>query len=128
MTNKRILILDDNEAILEVVTEALQYENFEILAITFGCQLLPAVNDFSPELILLDYRLADTNGGDLCLKLKRDPAYCHIPVIIFSAYFTPYDRCRPGDCDDTLYKPFNLDELLNIVHLHIERPLVTVNF
>ncbi|WP_179415405.1 response regulator [Mucilaginibacter sp. E4BP6] len=120
MTNSRILILDDNEAILEVVTEALRYENYEVLDISFGYQLIYAVADFSPELILMDYRLADTNGGDLCQALKNDPAYRHIPVIIFSAYFTPSDANSPGGCDGILYKPFDLDQLLNIVHLHIE--------
>jgi CheY-like chemotaxis protein len=120
MTNKRILILDDNEAILEVVKEALLYENYEVLDISYGYQLLEAVADFSPELILLDYRLADTNGGDLCQTLKSDPAYRHIPVVIFSAYFSRTDAGNPGNCDGMLYKPFDLDELLNMVHLHVE--------
>jgi CheY-like chemotaxis protein len=120
MSNKRILILDDNEAVLDVVTEALQYENYEVLDISYGYQLLEAVADFAPDLILLDYRLADTNGGDLSLALKSDPAYRHIPVIIFSAYFSRSDSSNPGGCDGVLYKPFDLDELLNIVHLHIE--------
>jgi len=120
MTIKRVLILDDNEAILDVVTEALRYENYEVLDIAYGYQLLEAVAVFSPDLILMDYRLADTNGGDLCRALKSDPAYRYIPVIIFSAYFSPSDANNPGGCDGILYKPFALDELLNIVHLHIE--------
>lgn len=120
MANKRILILDDNEAILEVVTEALRYENYEVLDISYGYQLMEAVADFEPDLILLDYRLADTNGGDLCLALKNNPNYRHLPVIIFSAYFSPADASNPCDCHGILYKPFDLDELLNIVHLHIE--------
>lgn len=120
MANKRILILDDNEAILEVATEALRYENYEVLDIAYGYQLWEAVADFSPDLILMDYRLADMNGGDLCLALKSDPAYRYIPVIIFSAYFSPSDGNNPGGCDGILYKPFDLDELIHIVHLHVE--------
>jgi CheY-like chemotaxis protein len=119
MTNKRILILDDNEAILEVVTEALIYEKFEVMDISWGYQLLEAVIDFAPDLILMDYRLADTNGGDLCRSLKANPEYRHIPVIIFSAYFSPADAIQPGDCDGLLYKPFDLEQLLKIVHVHI---------
>jgi CheY-like chemotaxis protein len=120
MADKRILILDDNEAILEVVTEALRYESYEVLDIAFGYQLWETVGNFLPDLILMDYRLADTNGGYLCLALKSDPAFRHIPVIIFSAYFTPSDGSRPGGCDGILYKPFDLDELLTIVHQHVE--------
>lgn len=120
MTNKRILILDDNTAILEVITEALRYENFTVLDISYGHQLLEATADFLPDLILMDYRLADTNGADLCLSLKRHAAYREIPVVIFSAYFSPANANKPDDCDGLLYKPFDLDELLAIVHLHIE--------
>lgn len=120
MTNKRVLILDDNQAILDVLSEALRYEDYEVLDISYGYELLEATADFAPHLILLDYRLADMNGGDLCRALKNDPAYRHIPVIIFSAYFNASDTDRPGGCDGILYKPFDLEELLNIVHLHVE--------
>src|ERR1700712_3261443 len=120
MANKRILILDDNEAILGVVTEALAYEKFEVMDISFGYQLLEAITEFLPDLILMDYRLADTNGGDLCRRLKSDPEHRHIPVIIFSAYFNPNDANQPGDCDGMLYKPFDLEQLLRIVHLHVD--------
>jgi CheY-like chemotaxis protein len=120
MANKRILILDDNDAILGVVTEALAYEKFEVMDISFGYQLLEAVAEFLPDLILMDYRLADTNGGDLCRRLKSDPEHRHIPVIIFSAYFSPNDANQPGDCDGILYKPFDLDQLLSVVRPHIK--------
>lgn len=117
--NQRILILDDHQAILDVVTEALAYEQFEVLDISLGSQLFDAVQDFMPDLILLDYRLADTNGGDLCRQLKATPEYRHIPVIIFSAYFTPADTSNPGGCDGVLYKPFDLESLLNTVYGHL---------
>lgn len=117
--DKRILILDDNPAILAVVTEALLYEGFEVMDIAWGYQLPEAINEFRPDLILMDYKLADTNGGDLCRRLKSDPGHRHIPVIIFSAYFSPSDTSQPGDCDGILYKPFDLEQLLSIVHLHL---------
>ncbi len=111
--------MDDHPAILEVVTEALVYEQFEVLDISLGSQLFRAVEDFGPDLILLDYRLADTNGVDLCRQLKETPDYRHIPVIIFSAYFTPTDAL-PGCSDGMLYKPFDLESLLSIVHTHLQ--------
>ena len=118
--NKRILILDDNRAILEVVTEALAYAGFEVLDIGLGSQLFDALAEFNPDLVLLDYRLADSNGGDLCRQLKATPEYRHIPVVIFSAYFTPADEARPHGCDGILYKPFDLESLLSTVHAQLE--------
>jgi len=118
--NKRILILDDNQSILEVLSESLRYERYEVLDISSGNDLYVAIADFLPHLILLDFRLADTNGGDLCRQIKSDPAYQHIPVIIFSAYFNPSDKVRPGGCDDILYKPFDLYELLDVIHKYVQ--------
>jgi len=112
--NKRILILDDNRDILDVVTEALSYEQFEVLDISLGSKLFDAVRDFKPDLILLDHRLSDAKGSDLCRELKAMPQYSHIPVIIFSAYINPNDALS-ANCDAYLYKPFDLDELFNTV-------------
>jgi DNA-binding response OmpR family regulator len=120
---KRILVLDDHQAILEVVTEALRYEDFEVLDISLGRELFDAVVSFRPDLILLDYKLADTNGGDLCTKLKNSATHKHIPVIIFSAYFTTTDKSRPGGCDDMLFKPFDLDALLSAVYGQLKEPV-----
>jgi CheY-like chemotaxis protein len=114
MNQQRVLVLDDHEAILEVVTEALRYEQFEVLGIRQGRQLLKNVADFSPHLILLDYQLADANGGDLCSQLKELDAYRHIPIIVFSAYFNPGEQPQ-ANCDGYLYKPFNLIELFKVV-------------
>jgi CheY-like chemotaxis protein len=114
MNQQRVLVLDDHEAILEVVTEALRYEQFEVLGICQGSAFFQAVDDFGPDLILLDYRLADVNGGDLCRQLKALEAYHHIPVVIFSAYFNAGDAI-PVDCDGYLYKPFDLIQLFKVV-------------
>lgn len=114
MNQQRVLVLDDHEAILEVVTEALVYEQLEVLGIREGRKLLAAVSEFRPDLILLDYRLADANGGDLCRQLKSLEAYRHIPVVIFSAYFNPGEHL-PADCEGYLYKPFDMADLFKLV-------------
>lgn len=114
MNRQRVLVLDDHEAILAVVNEALHYEQFEVLSIREGRYFLAALAFFRPDLILLDYRLADCDGGDLCRQLKTLEAYRHIPVIIFSAYFSP-GEVLPADCDGFLYKPFDLTALFTQV-------------
>ncbi|MGN6638987.1 MAG: response regulator [Mucilaginibacter sp.] len=108
--SKRILILDDNKAILEVVTEALAYEGYEVLPVSFGHQLLDSVKSFLPNLILLDYKLSDATGSDLCRQLKTSALYRHIPVIIFSAYVNR-GEVLGAECESYLYKPFDLAEL-----------------
>jgi CheY-like chemotaxis protein len=124
MNQQRVLVLDDHEAILEVVTEALRYEQFAVMAIRTGAEFFNAVEEFKPSLILLDYQLAGINGGDLCRQLKEIKAYRSIPVIIFSAYFNPGDQNKPKDCDGYLYKPFDLVSLFEMVHLNLGKKLI----
>lgn len=122
MQNKRILIVDDHLAILEVTREALLYENYEVQVINNGRQFFSTIKTFKPDLILLDYKLSDANGGDLCRQLKQLPEFDHIPVIISSAYFVKGNAANPGGCDGILFKPFNLDELLSMVKKHCHQP------
>jgi CheY-like chemotaxis protein len=124
MQNKRILIIDDHEAILEVIREALLYANYDVQVIGEGRFFFDAISNFRPDLVLLDYKLSDSNGGDLCAALKTMPEFRDIPVVISSAYFSKGSIANPGGCDGILYKPFNLDELLATVKSFIGQPVV----
>lgn len=119
MSQSRVLVLDDNEAILAVVIEALRYENFEVRDTPEGRFFFENVREFRPDLILLDYKLSEMNGGDLCTEIKSVADYRHIPVIIFSAYFNTSDAQTITGCDGFLYKPFDLEELLAAVYQHL---------
>ena len=93
---QRVLVLDDHEGTLEVVTEALRYEQFDVLGIREGRQLLKNVADFSPQLILLDYKLADANGGDLCSQLKELEHLITYDVVIIVCLSNSYKGKNGG--------------------------------
>jgi CheY-like chemotaxis protein len=114
MMDKRILILDDDHDILYIVKEALHYAGYVVKDISLGTELFYWVEHFQPHLILLDHRLADARGADLCHQLKGTAAFRHIPVVIFSAYINPGETLS-ADCDGYLYKPFDLLELFEMV-------------
>jgi len=120
MRQQHVLVLDDNEAILAVVKEALIYEDFQVNDIPDAVHFFEAVRDFRPDLILLDYHLSGVNGGDLCRQIKAMEQYRHIPVIIFSAYFSKGDPPIGVDCDGFLHKPFDLTELLEVISQHTQ--------
>ena len=80
---KRILILDDNQDILAIVHETLVYENFEVSSTEFAGAVIPLVEKFKPNLVILDYRVAGTNGGEICRQIKAHPEFGNTPVIIF---------------------------------------------
>jgi CheY-like chemotaxis protein len=113
---KRILVLDDNQDILEVVHETLSYEQFDVKSISDGSSVIPLVEDFAPHLVLLDYRVAGTNGGEICRQIKAHPKFGNTPVIIFSAYFNHTDDLFAYGCDAIINKPFDLTELVDKVN------------
>ena len=113
---KRILVLDDNEDILEVVHEALSYAHFEVMSISECGTFMQVMDEFGPDLVLLDYRMADTNGGEICRRVKTHPKFGNTPVIIFSAYINHHDEILAYGCDAVINKPFDLIELIDKVN------------
>ncbi|GAA4922068.1 response regulator [Mucilaginibacter defluvii] len=113
---KRILVLDDNEDILDIVQETLSYEQFEVKSTAEGEHVLPLINDFKPDLVILDYRVSGMNGGEICRQIKNHPEYGDIPVIIFSAYINSGGELNAYGCDAIINKPFDLGELVEKVN------------
>jgi CheY-like chemotaxis protein len=114
--SKRILILDDNRDILDIVHETLAYENFEVESTTNGVDVIPMVETFNPNLVILDYRVAGINGGEICRQIKAHPQFGNIPVIIFSAYVNKDSTLFDYGCDAIISKPFDLTELVEKVN------------
>lgn len=113
---KRVLVLDDNQDILDVVHEVLSYEKFEVRSTDDSEKVLPMVKDFAPDLVILDYRVAGKNGGEVCRQIKSHPEFNDIPVIIFSAYISHHDEILAYGCDAIISKPFDLTELIEKVN------------
>ncbi len=114
--SKRILILDDNQDILEIVHETLSYEKFDVKSTSDGRGFMPVLAEFVPDLVILDYRVAGINGGELCKQIKCHPDFKDIPVIIFSAYINHEDELFGYGCDAIINKPFDLTELVEKVN------------
>ena len=113
---EKILILDDNEDILALIQMILDLEGYETKGISAGSQLMQSVDEFNPDLILLDVLLGDSDGRILCNTLKANPATASIPIIMISASHAVFslqdDYLKP---DDFIAKPFDIDDLVNRV-------------
>ena len=114
--SKRILVLDDNQDILDIVHETLTYEQFEVKSTSNSLDVLPLMAEFSPDLVILDYRVAGTTGGEICKNIKLHPKFCNTPVIIFSAYISHEADLWAYGCDAIINKPFDLNELVEKVN------------
>ncbi|MDB5131308.1 MAG: hypothetical protein JWR02_1057 [Mucilaginibacter sp.] len=110
---KRILIIDDDAALLEILKDFLQESGFEVLTDEKGLNVFQLIERFRPNLIILDYLLDDINGGEICHQVKHHPASKHIPVILYSAYPKVLLSLGTYNCDLFIPKPFDLSPFLN---------------
>jgi len=120
---KKILVIEDDKDIRDTIVYILQEENYEVIA-SEDSKILKSINDYKPNLILLDNWLtdwkSDANGQQLSKGLKSDPATSHIPVIIISAVSNIKEIAEAGLADGFLRKPFDLNELIEIVKHHLK--------
>ena len=108
---KRVLVLDDDIAVLEALKIALPYAGYEVKTIGRTYNIFKTLEDFPPDVILLDYLIDTINGGELCMQLKSNPRTRHLPVIMISGKEPSTELIRSYGFDDYIPKPFNLTEL-----------------
>ncbi|EOT25546.1 hypothetical protein C805_02175 [Eubacterium sp. 14-2] len=112
---KRILIIDDDIHIGNVLEETLSKEGYEISRAYSGTEALLVIPDSKPDLVLLDLMLPGLNGEDVLPKIRG------IPVIVVSAKVDIDNKVDvlPGGAVDYVTKPFNIKELLARIFIHL---------
>jgi len=114
--SKRLLIIDNDAEVLNVMQEALVYEGFEVKIQEEPHDIFKVIEDYQPDLIMIDYILNGINGGETCHEIKVNPVTSHIPVVIVSAYSKVILSLGNYRSDAFLAKPFGLDELVQLVN------------
>ena len=117
----RVLAVDDERNIVELVAMALRYEGFETQTAADGAQALEAVRSFAPDLIVLDVMLPDIDGFELQARIRADGH--QVPVLFLTARDAVEDRVRglTLGADDYMTKPFSVAELIARVHAILRR-------
>jgi two-component system sensor histidine kinase/response regulator len=93
MTQKRILLVDDDRVCLENLRQVLKEAGYEVMTATDGFQGLALARSWAPDLIVLELVLPGRDGFQICASLKSDPSYNQIPIIVLtSVYITPEDE------------------------------------
>ena len=109
-----ILVADDNWANLELLSGLLQVEGYEVLSVVDGGQALEVIRSRPVDLILLDVRMPELDGFEVCRQVKSSSDTRLIPVVLVTASTAGSDRIEGIECgaDDFLNKPINREELL----------------
>ncbi|NLS90757.1 MAG: response regulator [Planctomycetaceae bacterium] len=119
---ERILIVDDDKSIVEVLSHRLSTQGFEPLAAHTGADGLQRAREDRPSLILLDLRLPDTDGLSICRELVDSSDTWDIPVIIVTGRDDPdiVRRCRAAGCRFFVHKPYDPNALLILIRQALE--------
>jgi two-component system, OmpR family, response regulator len=112
LVGKRILIVDDEDHISDLISTALRYEGCETRCSATGAEALSAMAAFRPDLVVLDLMLPDVDGLDLTHRLRS--ASEGVPIVMLTARDSTEDKVRGLrlGADDYVTKPFSLEELI----------------
>jgi two-component system phosphate regulon response regulator PhoB len=114
MTRQRILIVEDERDIVQVLEFSLKQAGFDAVVAYDGEQARSRIQEAVPDLVLLDLMLPDVPGTDLCKQIKTTQRTAHVPVLMLTARGEEIDRVLGFElgADDFVTKPFSVRELM----------------
>jgi two-component system OmpR family response regulator len=117
----RVLVVDDELNITELVSLGLRYEGFDVSSARDGRGALRAIREFKPELVILDVTMPDIDGFEVVRRMRAEGLW--MPVIFLTARDATEDKVAGLTVggDDYLAKPFSLDELIARVRAMVRR-------
>ncbi|MDP4144667.1 MAG: response regulator transcription factor [Bacillota bacterium] len=126
MAGEKILIVDDEEHILELIKFNLENNGYKVICADNGVDALRMAKQEVPQLVLLDLMLPGMDGYDVCREIRRDSNIANIPVIMITAKCEELDKILGLELgsDDYITKPFSVRELLARVKAILRRTKV----
>ena len=115
--NRRILLADDSLTIQKVVELTFADTDFEVFAVSSGDELVARLPEVKPDIVICDIIMPGRDGYDVCQKIKSSPDFLHLPVILLTGTFEPFDRDRAlaVGCSEIITKPFEAKRLVEAV-------------
>jgi len=114
MNSKKILIIDDDETLLNIVETILQKHDFESITALNGEEGLTFAHSEKPDVILLDRKMPGISGNEVLKRLKKQPETQHIPVVMLTGdnNITEVSKSLDLGAQDYIVKPFNNENLI----------------
>jgi two-component system OmpR family response regulator len=118
----RVLVVDDELNIADLISTALRYDGFEVATATSGTEAINRIHRYRPHLLVLDVMLPDIDGYEVARRVGSDPAQ-KLPIIFLTARDTTEDKIRGLTLggDDYMTKPFSVEELIARVRTILRR-------
>ena len=113
---KKILVVDDNHDILELITVMLESRGFDVCTHDTGLHVEDIVKQSQPDLILLDVALPGKYGTQVCRELKM---FCDTPIILFSAHANLQECQQECNAEAFISKPFDIHDFMRTINLYL---------
>lgn len=117
MTKSRVLVVDDDPRLLQIVAMYLAIEGYDVITAHNGVDGLAEISSNRPDLVILDVMMPGMDGLEACRRIRGNPDTADIPVLMFSALSGDDDieRARTAGATNMISKPFNLVGLGTVV-------------
>ncbi|HEX8644054.1 MAG TPA: phosphate regulon transcriptional regulator PhoB [Allosphingosinicella sp.] len=114
MSKGRLLLVEDDASLRELLTWNFEREEFVVVATGDGEEALLLAEEAPPDIVLLDWMIEGVSGIEVCRRLRRRPATANVPIIMLTARGEEADRIRGLEtgADDYVTKPFSPRELI----------------
>jgi DNA-binding response OmpR family regulator len=119
---KKILIVDDEIDVVEVVTVLLEHEGYDILKAYDGQEALDTIEKVIPDLVILDIMMPKIDGVEVCRRMRAKEEMKEIPIVMFSAKLSAIDKKESFDAgaDGFISKPFNARGFIAGIKTYLE--------
>lgn len=110
--NKKILVVDDDKGIGQMLTMVLERNGYEVLVSENPEEAEKNIIGHNIDVVLLDMLIGAVNGIDVCTRLRKDETTRHVTILMMSALDDAGKKCKAAGANDFFSKPFDLDDLL----------------
>ena len=123
MMKPKILLVEDDANLVELICYNLEKEGFDTIRTGDGEEALMLAEDEKPDLVILDWMIANLSGIEVCRRLRRSPLTANLPIVMLTARAEEADRIRGLEtgADDYVTKPFSPRELIARVRAVLRR-------
>ncbi|MDI6781894.1 MAG: response regulator [bacterium] len=119
---KKILVVDDDPFICDIIRIRLEQENFEVIIASHGSEALRKAYYVLPDMVILDIMLPDMNGYEICKRLSMDPRTSGVPILVLTVRDISEEVIAfENGAVDFINKPFELSSLLAHINAHLKR-------
>jgi len=115
--SRKILLADDSLTIQKVVELTFAETDYDVISVSSGDELLERLSELQPDIVICDVIMPGRDGYDVCQEIKSSPDTLHLPVVLLTGTFEPFDRDRAlaAGCSEIITKPFEARKLVETV-------------